>query len=94
MWGDMFFRLAGGDYFTNFNQDPKLGEIPEEVRQLVPENIHLVYWDYLAATGRAMREILTPTTQSKAVRGSRADFGHGRALRRTTRSASRLCARQ
>lgn len=48
MWGDMFFRLAGGDYFTNFNQDPKLGEIPEEVRQLVPENIHLVYWDYFS----------------------------------------------
>ena len=39
MWGDMFFRLAGGDYFTNFNQNPELGEIPEEVRQLVPENI-------------------------------------------------------
>ena len=48
MWGDMFFRLAGGDYFTNFNQNPKLGEIPEEVRQLVPENIHLVYWDYFS----------------------------------------------
>ena len=48
MWGDMFFRLAGGDYFTNFNQDPELGEIPEEVRQLVPENIHLVYWDYFS----------------------------------------------
>lgn len=48
MWGDMFFRLAGGDYFTNFNQDPKLGEIPEEVRQLVPENIHLAYWDYFS----------------------------------------------
>lgn len=48
MWGDMFFRLAGGDYFTNFNPDPKLGEIPEEVRQLVPENIHLVYWDYFS----------------------------------------------
>lgn len=48
MWGDMFFRLAGGDYFTNFNQDPKLGKIPEEVRQLVPENIHLVYWDYFS----------------------------------------------
>lgn len=48
MWGDMFFRLAGGDYFTNFNQDPKLGEIPEEIRQLVPENIHLVYWDYFS----------------------------------------------
>ena len=48
MWGDMFFRLAGGDYFTNFNQNPKLGEIPEEVRQLVPVNIHLVYWDYFS----------------------------------------------
>lgn len=48
MWGDMFFRLAGGDYFTNFSQNPKLGEIPEEVRQLVPENIHLVYWDYFS----------------------------------------------
>lgn len=48
MWGDMFFRLAGGDYFTNFNQNPELGEIPEEVRQLVPENIHLAYWDYFS----------------------------------------------
>ena len=48
MWGDMFFRLAGGDYFTNFNQNPELGEIPEEVRQLVPENTHLVYWDYFS----------------------------------------------
>lgn len=25
MWGDMFFRLAGGDYFTNFNQNPGAG---------------------------------------------------------------------
>lgn len=48
MWGDMFFRLAGGDYFTNFNQNPELGEIPEEIKQLVPENIHLVYWDYFS----------------------------------------------
>lgn len=48
MWGDMFFRLAGGDYFTNFNQNPKLGEIPEELKRLVPENIHLVYWDYFS----------------------------------------------
>ena len=48
MWGDMFFRLAGGDYFTNFNQNPELGEIPEEIKRLVPENIHLVYWDYFS----------------------------------------------
>ena len=38
MWGDMFFRLAGGDYFTNFNQNPELGEIPEEIKQLVPKH--------------------------------------------------------
>lgn len=48
MWGDMFFRLAGGDYFTNFNQDPELGEIPEKIKQLVPENVQLVYWDYFS----------------------------------------------
>ena len=48
MWGDMFFRLAGGDYFTNFNQNPTLGEIPAEIKRLVPENVHLVYWDYFS----------------------------------------------
>lgn len=41
MWGDMFFRLAsGGEYYSDN------GEIPEEVRQMVPENVHLIYWDY------------------------------------------------
>lgn len=41
MWSDMFFRLAfGGDYY-NYK-----GEMPEEVRRSVPDNLTLVYWDY------------------------------------------------
>ncbi|MBQ3506015.1 MAG: beta-N-acetylhexosaminidase [Clostridia bacterium] len=41
MWSDMFFRLAfHGDYYK------KNGVIPEEVKQKVPKNIELVYWDY------------------------------------------------
>lgn len=48
MWGDMFFRLAGGEYFTNSCDDPELGEVPESVKKLVPDNVHLVYWDYFS----------------------------------------------
>ena len=39
MWGDMFFRLLGGDYYSN-------GAVPEEVKAMIPDNINLVYWDY------------------------------------------------
>jgi len=38
MWSDMFFRIAGGDYVPT--------EIPEKVKELVPENVGLAYWDY------------------------------------------------
>ena len=41
MWSDMFFRLAnGGEYFCTD------GTIPQEVRDLVPKNVSLIYWDY------------------------------------------------
>ncbi len=44
MWSDMFFRLAfNGSYYLPEGQKP---EIPEEVRNKVPENLRLVYWDY------------------------------------------------
>lgn len=44
MWGDMFFRLAsGGTYYS------EIGEIPEEVKKLVPDNVRLIYWDYYSA---------------------------------------------
>ena len=42
MWSDMFFRLAyGGQYYVR-----EKGAIDESVRELVPKNLRLVYWDY------------------------------------------------
>lgn len=41
MWGDMFVRLAnGGEYYvTDF-------KAPKEVKDSIPENVKIVYWDY------------------------------------------------
>ena len=42
IWSDMFFRLAlgaeGGEYTT--------GHISQEVMDMIPDNVDLVYWDY------------------------------------------------
>ena len=41
MWSDMFFRMQfGGAYYV------REGEISEQVRDLVPPEVTLVYWDY------------------------------------------------
>ena len=41
MWSDMFFRLAaGGEYYA---QDVN---IDESIRQQIPKNVELIYWDY------------------------------------------------
>lgn len=40
MWSDMFFSFGFGKYYT------KEGEISDEVKKLVPEDVELVYWDY------------------------------------------------
>lgn len=39
MWGDMFFRLAGGNYYNNTS-------VPERVKEMIPNNVSLIYWDY------------------------------------------------
>lgn len=39
MWGDMFFRLLGGGYYNN-------GTMPVGVKEMIPDNVNLVYWDY------------------------------------------------
>lgn len=45
MWGDMFFRLAtGGEYYADYV------EIPPKIKELVPDNVQLVYWDYYSTT--------------------------------------------
>ena len=41
MWSDMFFRLANkGEYY------PENPAIPQEVIDITPKNVGLVYWDY------------------------------------------------
>ena len=40
MWSDMFFRIAGGDYYNSE------AEINHSVREEIPDNVKLVYWDY------------------------------------------------
>lgn len=41
MWGDMFFRLLGGNYGSNDN-----GAVSEDVKRMIPDNVNLIYWDY------------------------------------------------
>ena len=44
MWSDMFFRLANrGDYWG------KDVQVPENIREKVPEDIELCYWDYYSS---------------------------------------------
>lgn len=38
MWSDMFFRISCGDYLPC--------DIPQSVKDLVPENVGLSFWDY------------------------------------------------
>ncbi len=41
MWSDMFFRLAAkGEYYAHGVS------VPQEVREKVPQNVALMYWDY------------------------------------------------
>lgn len=41
MWSDMFFRLANnGEYYSSGKT------IPQEVKDMTPQDIGLVYWDY------------------------------------------------
>ena len=41
MWGDMFFRLI-----SNGNYESGNIEVPQKVKDLIPDNVELVYWDY------------------------------------------------
>lgn len=39
MWSDMFFKMGGKDTYYN-------AEITEEIRQRIPKQVKLIYWDY------------------------------------------------
>ncbi|MBR4419301.1 MAG: beta-N-acetylhexosaminidase [Clostridia bacterium] len=45
MWSDMFFRLVNeGLYYPKDGEKCKV--VPKEIRNQLPENVTLVYWDY------------------------------------------------
>lgn len=49
MWGDMFFRLAGGGYDS-------ADCAPENVKSLIPDNVNLIYWDYYSTDSEQYSE--------------------------------------
>lgn len=52
MWSDMFFRIKFGKYYIDE------GEIPQEVIDLVPEEVTLVYWDYYTHDEKTFRHMI------------------------------------
>ena len=41
MWGDMFFRFLNNGKYYGKNTD-----VPKEIKDRIPDNVNLVYWDY------------------------------------------------
>ena len=43
MWSDMFFKMLKGDQYYKGNI-----EVTDEIRNKIPEDVELIYWDYYA----------------------------------------------
>ncbi len=52
IWSDMFFRIPFGKYYITE------GEIPQDVIDLVPEEVSLVYWDYYTFNEKRFRHMI------------------------------------
>lgn len=93
MWSDMFFRLAnGGDYYCANDT------IPQAVKQLVPKNISLVYWDYYSTDRahydgmlRAHREFENPVVFAGGDSGWYGFAPHNRYAVRACKAAIQSC---
>lgn len=54
MWSDMFFRIQNkDDYYYN----PHF-EVTDEMKQLIPQNVSLVYWDYYNHNGELVDQMI------------------------------------
>ena len=51
MWSDMYYRCIQGTYIGH-------PAIPEQVREAVPENMSLVYWDYYSSDRERYRRMI------------------------------------
>lgn len=45
MWGDMFFHMSNCDLKTHYDV-----EIPQEVKDKIPSNVRLIFWEYSGLT--------------------------------------------
>ena len=54
MWSDMFFRMGSK---TKAYYDPQ-AEIPENISQMLPPELSMVYWDYFGVTDARYRNMI------------------------------------
>lgn len=54
MWSDMFFRLAAGDNYYDSDAN-----INEEIKEQIPDNVQLIYWDYYSTDRNHYNSMLT-----------------------------------
>lgn len=54
MWSDMFFRMGSK---TKIYNDPE-AVMPENIAQMIPQNVSMVYWDYFGITDERYRNML------------------------------------
>lgn len=53
MWSDMFFRLAANSYYAEIDE----GAV-KKVKEKIPENLTLVYWDYYSQDEKHYKDML------------------------------------
>lgn len=54
MWSDMFFRM-GNEKKIYYAPNAKM---PENISQMIPDNVDMVYWDYYGVTDQNYRDML------------------------------------
>ncbi len=56
MWGDMFYgAINDGEYY---DRKTSLEDLPDWVREKLPENLHITYWDYYHETAAEYAEYI------------------------------------
>jgi len=59
IWSDMFFRLAAGDYYRSN------AKIDESVKEQIPDNVELIYWDYYSTDRKHYDKMLSAHAKIK-----------------------------
>lgn len=46
IWSDMFYKLTTGGFYGEHHSKSISEESAQEIRQMIPDNVQLIYWDY------------------------------------------------